>query len=94
MRMVRPNFDMNIHELKTWPEYFQEVDNGNKPFEIRKNDRGFEVGDELLLMEWNPETEAYTGRGIAKRVTYMTDFRQRGNFVVLGIADIPSSNDG
>ena len=26
------------HELKTYPKYFQETIEGNKPFEIRKND--------------------------------------------------------
>ena len=32
------------HELKTYPKYFQETIEGNKPFEIRKNDRNFQVG--------------------------------------------------
>lgn len=30
-----------IHELKILPQYFKEVVNGNKNFEVRKNDRGF-----------------------------------------------------
>ena len=38
-----------IHELKTCPEYFEQVRNGNKPFEVRKNDRYFSEGDEVLL---------------------------------------------
>lgn len=29
------------HELKTYPKYFQETIEGNKPFEIRKNDKDF-----------------------------------------------------
>ncbi|HGS9341836.1 TPA: DUF3850 domain-containing protein, partial [Clostridioides difficile] len=28
-----------IHELKILPQYFKEVVNGNKNFEVRKNDR-------------------------------------------------------
>jgi hypothetical protein len=40
-----------IHELKTDPDVFEETYNGNKPFEIRFNDRGFAVGDILLLKE-------------------------------------------
>ena len=32
------------HDLKTWPEYFAEIANGNKTFELRKNDRDFESG--------------------------------------------------
>lgn len=47
------------HELKTWPEYFFLVLIGIKTFEIRKNDRNFEVGDTLILQKWNPETNQY-----------------------------------
>lgn len=50
------------HNLKTWPEYFQAVIDGKKTFEIRKNDRDFKVGNELLLQEYDPEQETYTGR--------------------------------
>ena len=30
-----------VHELKTWIEYFELVMSGEKPFELRKNDRDF-----------------------------------------------------
>lgn len=43
------------HHLKTKPEYFQAVINGKKPFEIRYNDRNFQVGDRVIL-------EEYTGK--------------------------------
>lgn len=59
------------HDLKTWPEYFAEIANGNKTFELRKNDRDFESGDLLVLQEWNPETREYTGREITKKVGYL-----------------------
>lgn len=42
------------HELKTWPCYFEHVTSGNKTFEIRKNDRGFQSGDTVVLREWDP----------------------------------------
>lgn len=42
------------HTLKIQPQYFSAVQSGAKPFEIRKNDCGFKVGDVLELEEWEP----------------------------------------
>jgi hypothetical protein len=60
-----------IHELKCWPEFFREVRNGNKPFEVRKNDRNFQQNDHLLLKEWDPQTEQYTGHELKVWVPYI-----------------------
>jgi hypothetical protein len=57
------------HELKTYPKYFQETIEGNKPFEIRKNDRNFQVGDVLILKEW--DNIKYSGREIGAVVRYV-----------------------
>lgn len=59
------------HQLKTWPLYFRSIWQGKKQFEIRKNDRGFAVGDILHLREWGPGAGDYTGRWIGAQVTYM-----------------------
>jgi len=48
------------HELKVWPEYFEPVAGGWKRFELRKDDRGFKVGDAVVLKEWDPES-GYSG---------------------------------
>jgi hypothetical protein len=42
------------HDLKIWPQYFVEVAAEQKTFEIRKNDRDYQVGDVLRLREWEP----------------------------------------
>ncbi|AXU74634.1 TPA: DUF3850 domain-containing protein [Clostridioides difficile] len=74
-----------IHELKILPQYFKEVANGNKNFEVRKNDRGFKKGDLLVLQEF--DGEKYTGLETRKEITYVlenSDYLQNG-YVVLGI---------
>ena len=40
---------MKIHELKLDTFYFDDVKSGVKTFEIRKNDRDYQVGDLLSL---------------------------------------------
>jgi ABC-type iron transport system FetAB ATPase subunit len=42
------------HALKTWPVYFFTVRFGEKTWELRENDRGFAVGDHLLLQLYRP----------------------------------------
>jgi len=64
---------MTIHELKTWERYFKEIWNGNKTFEIRVNDRDFKKGDILLLKEYNPAFNLYSGRSISVEITYILD---------------------
>lgn len=60
-----------IHRLKTWIEYFQESVNGNKTFEIRKNDRNYKVGDVLILEEYDQYAGEYTSNEHWVQVTYL-----------------------
>lgn len=79
-----------IHCLKTWPEFFREVKAGTKPFEVRRNDRGFRVGDVLILQEWDRGSQEYTGDMLSKRVSYMLEGAAFGivtGFVVMGLED-------
>lgn len=76
------------HELKIWTEYFEDVVMGVKPFEIRKNDRDFKVGDILHLKEYNSETNNYTGRSIKKKISCIFNGGQFGikkDYVILGL---------
>lgn len=58
-----------IHELKILPEYFKPVCVGHKRFELRKDDRGYKVGDCLLLKEF--ERGTYTGRRAFFQISYI-----------------------
>jgi len=85
---------MNIHELKTWPQYFQAIMEGAKTFEVRKNDRAFAVGDTLHLREWNPHTGQYTERSTLVQVLYIMpgDIALGGireGYCVMSIAPVP-----
>jgi Domain of unknown function (DUF3850) len=67
------------HELKCWPRYFEAVTSGAKPFEIRLNDRAFQVGDRLMLREWYPAGRSYTGEAAMFGITYVMRLRDYGD---------------
>ena len=73
------------HELKTYPKYFQATREGTQPFEVRTTDRDFQVGDVLILKEW--DNIKYSGREIGAVVRYvLRDFiGLREGYVALGL---------
>lgn len=73
-----------LHTLKIQSRYFKDVVSGLKTFEIRKNDRDYEVGDTLELEEIDDDFE-YTGDRCYREVTYITDYAQQDGYVVMGI---------
>lgn len=75
-----------VHKLKCWPEYFEAVLKRQKNFEVRQNDRNFQVGDMLELFEYRPE-KGYTDRACARKVTYILDDPQfvKEGYVVMSI---------
>jgi hypothetical protein len=76
------------HALKTWSVYFEQSFLGNKNFEIRKNDRNFQVGDFLILHEWNKLSSSYTGRQLIKKISYIYkggSFGLEKDYVILSL---------
>ena len=69
------------HKLKTYPVFFADIEFGAKTFEIRKNDRNYQVGDVLRLEEYEPLTNKYSGDFLLVQVTY--------TICLDGIPDIP-----
>jgi len=75
------------HELKTYPEYYNAAFSGIKTFEVRKNDRNYQVGDTLILKEWDDMKEEYTGAKLKVEVTYILSEPQyvAEGYVILAI---------
>ena len=57
------------HYLKTETEYFQAIEQGEKKFELRKNDRNFQRLDVLHLEE--VVNGVHTGRKLEFEVKYI-----------------------
>ncbi len=72
------------HYLKILPDYYQAVIDDSKTFEIRKNDRNFQVGDVLILNEFK---ERYSGRWVAVKVIYILKNKEYlpKNYVAMSI---------
>ena len=58
-----------IIEKKILPEYFEAVIHGKKTFEIRKDEDDIQVGDAIILKEW--DGEKYTGRETGRNISYV-----------------------
>lgn len=62
-------------EKKTWPEYFERILSGEKNYDFRLADFDCKPGDILVLREFNPESQTYTGRVIEKIITYVNKLK-------------------
>ena len=87
---------MSEFTLKTDPAVFQDVLDGKKTFEIRFNDRGYQVGDLIVLKETRFTGQQmregspliYTGREMQKQISYiLSGYGLQDGWVILGITD-------
>jgi ASC-1-like (ASCH) protein len=75
------------HELKIHPEHYTDVLMGLKKVEIRLNDRNYQEGDLLILNEFDPKTERYTGGQVKRKVDYVLKYQGiQPDYVVLQIS--------
>jgi hypothetical protein len=89
------------HELKCWPQFFDEIAAGRKRHDLRRaHDRDFRVGDVMRLREFDPDEERYTGRAQMVEITYITsadlpcalsEGALHHDFCILSIAPITSA---
>ena len=73
--------------LKSEPEYFKQIIAGEKTFEVRRNDRNYQVGQDIILQEYDPTNKAYTGAEWHGKITHILDnerFCKKG-FCILSI---------
>lgn len=80
------------HTVKILPEYYEAVSSGKKLFEVRKNDRGYNAGDFILLRDYDPE-EGFSGRALLCRITYILSDESycKEGYSILGIKVIRRS---
>ena len=74
------------HRLKCENAYFDAVAAGDKTFEIRYNDRGFQKGDSVTLSAWNTEHHCYDSSKpvIELIITYVCTYHQKEGWCVFG----------
>lgn len=81
---------MALHEIKIVSPFYEAVRDGTKTFEIRKNDRNYEAGDEVVLMHWNKDEERLLAGSpiMGATVGYITDFRQASGYVAFSLLHV------
>jgi hypothetical protein len=74
------------HNIKIESQYFERVLDGTKTFEIRKNDRGYQSGDTVNLIE--VDSIGVTGREATFKIGFVTDFMQDNGYVVFSLLKV------
>ena len=63
---------IRTHQLKSWSRFFRPIVAGERTHELRRNDRKYRVGDRILLREYDPNSQTYTGSFCEAVITSMT----------------------
>ena len=83
---------MVIHELKIMSNFANEIVNGNKTFEIRENDRGFQKGDRVKFNVLDMNGMSFPSHMLCKRtyeITYvLSGWGLKDGYVVFGIREL------
>lgn len=59
------------HEVKILEQYANINNEGKKPWELRKNDRNYKVGDWIRFHIIDDETKEPTGFSYRRKITYL-----------------------
>lgn len=85
------------HCVKCLPPYFAAIRSGEKTFDVRRDDRGYQRGDFIVLQEFDPSRiqtpmcGRYTGEEERREITWILTGGQFGiepGYVVLALKEI------
>lgn len=77
--------ESKFHQIEIEARYFGDVCAGRKAFELRKNDRGYRVGDTLEMLEY--KDGKYTERAVRAEITFVLEGHTglKEGYCILGI---------
>ena len=81
-----------IHRIKCDPIPFQATMDKDKTFEIRRNDRHFQKGDNVIMEEFDRKENKYTGRQVQFEIGFVTNYAQTIDYVVFSCLNIEPRN--
>jgi hypothetical protein len=86
---------MRTHELKIDTNFLDAILSGEKTFEIRKNDRGFQKGDRVIFKKLEEDGHHHVFSDIATAdITYvLTGWGIEAGFCVFGIANVKGEDE-
>src|SRR4051812_39992914 len=92
---------MTEHTVKCWPSYYDAIASGEKTFDVRRDDRGYQKGDILKLQKYEIGHGFHTVVGSRfqnveqrKLITWILTGGQFGiepGYVVMALADLSAA---
>ena len=79
------------HELKTHRQYFNEIWDRKKLFEVRFDDRNYQIGDTVRLLDYDPDTNTFSDKTIRADISYKLEgghFGVEKGYCVLSLSQI------
>lgn len=89
---------MTEHHIKLKAQYCDPVLHGEKTFEVRNNDRGYQKGDHIVFIPVDEDGTRQTFHPIAKEeyvITYVhSGLGLKEGYVVFGLENVKNTEDG
>lgn len=81
---------MRTHVIKITDDNWENIELGRKRFEVRFNDRNYQLGDKIKFMDEDGVLERWTGghkEAVFKIIFVQSGYGLEKDFVVLGIKE-------